>query len=229
MHKIFNCKHKLLIIFLFSFGACLITSFFLVYNKTVDSIDLKLKTQEYSYLPVEAKNYIKKVYEESSEIILTEKNKKSNLPYLNPEYISYLQMSDSEKEKLQVIPTATVLDYSDKLEGISSELPSQYDLRNVNGKNYVSPNRDQGDLNICWAFATAGMVEVNVLKNKDESYNNNSLLISERQLDYATSNNGIINYTNEYAGILNRGLSSGGNFYISSIAMANGISLFNYN
>ena len=229
MHKIFNCKHKLLIIFLFSFGACLITSFFLVYNKTVDSIDLKLKTQEYSYLPVEAKNYIKKVYEESSEIILTEKNKKSNLPYLNPEYISYLQMSDSEKEKLQVIPTATVLDYSDKLEGISSELPSQYDLRNVNGKNYVSPNRDQGDLNICWAFATAGMVEVNVLKNKDESYNNNSLLISERQLDYATSNNGIINYTNEYAGILNRGLSSGGNFYIFSIAMANGISLFNYN
>ena len=108
-----------------------------MYNKTVDSIDLKLKTQEYSYLPVEAKNYIKKVYEESSEIILTEKNKKSNLPYLNPEYISYLQMSDSQKEKLQVIPTATVLDYSDKLEGISSELPSQYDLRNVNGKNYV--------------------------------------------------------------------------------------------
>ena len=37
-----------------------------------------LSTSEYSYLPVEAQNYIKEVYEQTGKIVLTEKNKKTN-------------------------------------------------------------------------------------------------------------------------------------------------------
>ena len=38
-------------------------------------IDKVLKSESYSYLPKEAKNYVKKVFEQSGEVILTEKNK----------------------------------------------------------------------------------------------------------------------------------------------------------
>jgi oligoendopeptidase F len=60
-------------------------------------IDKVLETSSYSYLPKEAKNFIKEVYEETGEVILTEKNKKSNAPYLNSQYVSYLALSDEEK------------------------------------------------------------------------------------------------------------------------------------
>lgn len=32
-------------------------------------------------------------------------------------------------------------------------LPSRYDLRNLNGHNYVGPVRDQGDSQMCWAYS----------------------------------------------------------------------------
>ena len=41
-----------------------------------------LKTEYYSYLPIDAKEYITQVYEETGKVILTEANKKVNEPYL---------------------------------------------------------------------------------------------------------------------------------------------------
>ena len=38
-------------------------------------INTVLSQKSYSYLPTEAKEYIKEVYEETGEVILTEKNK----------------------------------------------------------------------------------------------------------------------------------------------------------
>ena len=49
-----------------------------------ETITTVLKTKSYDYLPREAKEYIEKVYEETGEIVPTEKNKKENEPYLNP-------------------------------------------------------------------------------------------------------------------------------------------------
>lgn len=69
-------------------------------------------------------------------------------------------------------------------------------------------------------------MESKILK---ENYSNNQTLISERQIDYATSTNGIKDYRNEYISFISRGLGEGGNFYIATVAMANGISLYNYN
>ena len=198
-------------------------------NKESINIDLVLESEPYSYLPLEIKEYIKDNYLDNGELLLTEKNKEPNKPYINPAYITYSSLSEEDKEKEGFIPQIVTIDYSPI--DIYSTSPSSYDLRNVNNKNYTTPNRDQGDLGICWAFASAGATESYLLKSNDTTYNpSTSTLISERQIDYATSANGIEDYDSEYNGIfVSRYLGDGGNFYIATLAMASGISLYNYN
>lgn len=211
--------------------ACLSIAFIIVTFVLVDiykyknDINYILKSESYAYLPKEAQNYIKEVYEKTGEVLLTEKNKENNKPYLNPDYVEYL----NSNEIGNVIPMSTIVDYTSQ--AFSSEaLENRYDSRNVNGNNYVTPIRNQGDLNLCWAFSTAETIESYLLKTNNLSYNENSTIISERQLDYATSINGINNYKSEYVSFIdNRKLGDGGNFYVSTIAMANGISIVNTN
>lgn len=64
--------------------------------KSSSKIEKILKTESYSYLSPAAKNYVKEVYENTGELILTEKNKKKNEPYLNPKYALYLSLSEEE-------------------------------------------------------------------------------------------------------------------------------------
>ncbi len=197
---------------------------FFCFNKT-SKIERVLKTESYAYLPKAAQNYIKEVYEETGKVILTEKNKKENELYLNPQYVEYLTYSDKEKESLGEIPVSMIIDYAIRKETENINVPKKYDMRN----SYVTPVRDQGDLGVCWTFATAGVAESYLLQNDEEITIESPLLISERQIDYVTSRNGIKDYKSEYVSFINRSLGDGGNFYISTIAMANGISLFNYN
>ena len=193
------------------------------------NIDNILNSNAYSYLPKSSKKYIKEVYEKTGNIIYTEKNKELNKPYLNPLYVTYLEYSEEEKEKLGEIPVSLVVDYVPTTEMVGDSLPSSYDLRNVGGKNFVSPIRDQGNLGICWTFASASSAESYLLKKNNTSYNSSSRLISERQIDYATAVNSIKDYENEYVTFVSRTLGDGGNFFISTIAMAGGISLVDYN
>jgi len=44
-------------------------------------------------------------------------------------------------------------------------LPTSFDYRNFNGKNCVTPIRDQGGCGSCWAFAATAALESQVLKN----------------------------------------------------------------
>lgn len=195
-------------------------------EKNIDEI---LSSSSYSYLPLEAKNYIKSVYEETGTLILTEKNKKENEPYLNPAYAEYLSYDDEEKSSFGSIPISLITDYYETESNSSDSLPSSYDLRDVDGKNYVTPVRNQGNLGICWAFASAGSAESYLLKKNDESYDASSLLISERQIDYGTSVDGLKDYDNKYVNFIRRNLGSGGNIFVASILMASGVSVFNYN
>ena len=117
-----------------------------------------LEKDEYSYLPKEAKNLVEKVFEESGEVILTEKNKEENIPYLNPKYVEYLTLSSEDKEKVEEIPDIYRIDFvdGDKVDG---DTPKKYDLRNVNGNNYVTKLKDQDVMDLCWAFTSCEQAE----------------------------------------------------------------------
>ena len=192
-----------------------------IYDKDIDRV---LKTDAYNYLNSNALNYIKKVYEETGEIILTEKNKKENTPYLNPQYVTYLQLSNKQKESVSIIPTPYSVDYVFLGENSGKEFPKSYNLENVDGKNYTSPMYNQGSLGTCWAFATIENAESHLMIKNNEPQNENSTRFSVRQLDYAASTNGIKGYKNPYGAA---GLGLGGNFIYATTLMANGLSLVN--
>ena len=185
-------------------------------------IEKILESDSYSYLNKEAKNYIRDVYEETGQVVLTEKNKETNVPYLNPGYIEYLALSDEDREKVSLVPNAYVLDYVYTGTESSKELPSSYDLRNVDGKTFITPLKNQGNLGICWAFSALEQAESYLLVKNNKSYDSTSELFSVRQLDYATSTNGIKNYTNQYG---RRELGGGGHFELASEIMSYGVSI----
>ena len=194
---------------------------FINLNKT-NKIERVLKTEYYAYLPKAAQNYIKDVYEETGEVLLTEKNKEVNEPYLNPNYVTYLQLSDEEKEDVSIIPNPYTVDYVFTKESPSQQFPSVYNLENVNGNNYASEIYDQGNLGTGWAFATLQNAESHLMIKKNEPRNANSTRFSVRQLDYAASEDGIKDYENPW-GVAP--LASGGNFVYATTLMANGLSL----
>ena len=202
---------------------------FLFANRDKVYINYVLAKSDYAYLPKEAQEYIRDVYNTTGEVMLTEKNKKEKMPYLNPIYVDYLTYNEEKKEEIDVIPDTTVIDYVGDTTKEDKVIPSSYDLRNVDGKNYVSPVGNQGNMGLCWTFGTTGAAESYLLKKGDTSYNSSSNLFSQRQIDYATANNGIKDYKSEYKSFIDRGLGDGGNFYVSTVALANGVSLYNSN
>ena len=132
-------KKKLLLILPIMF-IIIIGSFFVFNRKKEIVISDVLKQEEYNYLPDEAKEYVKDVYEETKEVVRTVKNKKKNKSYLNPDYVKYLKLSASEKNNVDLIPDAYVLDYEISKSYSNSVLPTSYDLRNVEEKKLCFTN-----------------------------------------------------------------------------------------
>ena len=174
---------------------CIIFALFLIILKNsynfFENIDDILESEDYSYLSLEAKNYIRGVYEETGNLILTEKNKKDNQLYLNPQFAEYLSYSDEEKRKYGSIPPETIVDYVYGSSPYNEQLPGTFDLRNVDGKNYVTPVQNQYG-GLCWAYSSTAQIESLLLMNSGQSYTDDSTIFSERQLDYAISKDGII-------------------------------------
>lgn len=236
-------EKKVLVPFLLVALTLFISGGFILINKKDVQISTILASKSYSYLPQEAKEVIQKVYENTGEVIKTEKNKTNNEPYLNPKYIEYLELSEEEKEKVELIPDVYVLDYEVSKSYSATTLPSSYDLRNMDGKNYVSKVKDQGSLGVCWAFASVENAETLIMKQTGQSYSDIAPNFSVRQMDYATATDRLIKrfsnsldcdpidgcafypYKNEENG--SRKLGTGGNFFTSSIVMSNGLSLMN--
>lgn len=221
--------------------------FFCLNNSDNTEINVILKSKSYAYLPDEAKDYVKDIYKKTGEVILTEKNKEENKPYLNPEYINYLELSGKEKENVVLVPDTYILDYSVSETYSNSDFPSSYDLRNLNGYNFVSPVKNQGTTNICWAFATVQNVETLYMKSNNQSYSDLIPKFSIRQMDYITStgydgnSSRLAKDANWSSGMCTNSscswtpwdnpdngsheLAKGGNFFVSSIAMANAVTL----
>ncbi len=215
-------KNYKIILFVVVFLIIGVASFGILNSGKKNKIDKILASESYSYLPKEAKNYIKEVYEETGEVILTEKNKEENVPYLNPQYVAYLQLSSEQKKNVSIIPNSYSVDYVFDNESSSQEFPKSYSLENVDGKNYTSPMYNQGGLGTCWAFATIENAESHLMIKKNEPRNENSTRFSVRQLDYAASTNGIKHYENPWGAAP---LGLGGNFVYATTLMANGLSL----
>ena len=222
MSRYFNKKNYKNFIILIVLVLSIVVSGRVINYYSKSKIERVLESSSYDYLPKAAQNYIKDVYEETGEVLLTEENKEVNKPYLNPKYVTYLQLSDEEKESVSIIPNPYTVDYVFGKESSNQEFPSAYNLENINGNNYTSPMYNQGDLGTCWAFATVQNAESHLMIKKNEPRNENSTRFSVRQLDYAASEDGIKDYENPW-GVAP--LALGGNFVYATTLMANGLSL----
>ncbi len=186
------------------------------------NIEEVLRTDAYSYLPAEAKDYIRKVYNETGKILLTEKNKEDYKDYLNPEFIKYLQ----DKKDYSVIPNDTRVDFVyDGSTGGSEDLPRYFDLRNVDGKNFVTPFKNQGAEGLCWDYATNAHLESFLLQKANKSYDETAVILSEKQIDYATANNGLKKKSLYESYVFRDGLSSSGNFIDAMWPIVDGLGM----
>ncbi len=166
----------------------------------------------------------------------------SDEPQINQQYVKYEALSDEEKAKVDLIPEEYILvvdelpDYKSSFSGrrleqdpgkLLGDVPAQFTLANVGGRSYLTPMKDQQDTSICWAFASTEVVESFMMTKNDTPFSGNTVVLSPRQMDYAISKDGINDYTNTDNGY--HELAGGGNFFMSSLAMANGITLTSEN
>ena len=166
---------------------------------------------------------------------------------INPIWEYYESLSSEQKKEWTAVPEKYIVLYPGvaptletqkfgSLNASANTMPSSYDLRNVNGINYITPNKNQEELGICWAYASNASLESNILKLGLRS-SSNAVIFSERQLDYLsakptnnptiTGTNNILAYSegvNPYASLFgNRALGDGGNFVFASWFMGMGV------
>ena len=101
-----------------------------------------------------------------------------------------LWTGDYQGSKYGVVLNKYVVPYDERMDliksvkssnNIATALPPSYDLRNVNGVNYVTPLKDQATLGLCWAFTTISSMETYLLKHNMVT---SSTTFNERQLAF---------------------------------------------
>ena len=142
------------------------------------------------------------------------------------EYIAWTKLSDEEKENTIMPPMCDLSNNQNNVSvsAITSQvrsifdakataLPSKYDTRKL---SYMPDVKNQEPTGGCWAFSTITSFEMYLgkLLNIRERF-------STRHMEYALTRNILNNKTNEYG--YNRVLGSGGNMYMTSNYLINGL------
>lgn len=110
-------------------------------------------------------------------ITYNQEDKIYGMPYINPAWIEYNELSEEDKKNVEQIPNKYIYSYlnEDNLYGEYSELPSRFTLRD----EYPTNQYNQGTEGLCWAYSTATMIESNlkVTKGINEKISRNQLAI----------------------------------------------------
>ena len=106
--------------------------------------------------------------------------------FVNAIHENDLLLDKNKREDDELTPTK-VGDRSPVVD--ASALPSKFDLRDVDGKNFVSPVKDQSPFGTCWSFGATAAAETSIAYAKDHDYNaetgseeDNLYDLSEKQL-----------------------------------------------
>ncbi len=82
-----------------------------------------------------------------------------------------LKSSSVNEPGLGLTPTPFTYHFSKSSTKLKSEnIPSSYDLREIDGGAYLTSVKNQGTNDVCWTFATFGSIESYILKHNNDSY-----------------------------------------------------------
>lgn len=117
-----------------------------------------------------------------------------NASEINPAYLEYEKLTEEEKKEIDLVPNKYIVYYEPKVEtnvfrnrstsmySFYSATPTTYDLRSVNGTRLIPPIDNQGNLGLCWAFASNNAIESYYLK-----HDLGTLDLSENQPSYVSA------------------------------------------
>lgn len=77
----------------------------------------------------------------------------------------------------------------------ASALPAKLDLRDLNGKNYVSPVKNQSPWGTCWSFGGIAAAETSIAYDNGHDYNNETDKIEAKLLDLSEKHLAWFTYT----------------------------------
>lgn len=150
------------------------------------------------------------------------------------DYKAWLNLSEEDKKstleprKYDIVTKKDNISYLKEMDNVfkiqqllRANLSAKYDLKDIIPENVKI--RNQMQTNSCWAFATIGVLESHLgLKDKNSSKPVVAYDFSEKHMNYGTAKSAFLDgKTNEYG--FAKEVSDGGNFYLATQYMANGL------
>lgn len=116
--------------------------------------------------------------------VLTKHFEGFTIQVANGRWINALRCFDQGRETYQRMPAVD-----------ASALPAKLDLRDFNGKNYVSPVKKQSPWGTCWSFGGIAAAETSIAYDNGHDYNNETDEIEAKLFDLSEKHLAWFTYT----------------------------------